>query len=239
VADAAGATVWRWNQAEPFGVNVPDQNPSGLGAFEFPLRFPGQYFDNDTGLTYNRYRNYSSELGRFAESDPIGLRGGLNTFGYVDGNPLDSVDPSGLIKCFYSPVNMNLEGCTLVSRDESDHDLYDWRKTGEVIYLTLTISKPQYGMGPSRPNPKLPVTQPPASPNVVVSQYWEVQFGYDINTQFRQNVLNVEEQWLCSGPDMCRANDPIKSRSITCFSDWIATDNTRRSPWMRGYLKNL
>src|SRR6185436_18569391 len=41
VADAAGTTVWRWDQQEPFGVNVPDENPSGLGVFEFPMRFPG------------------------------------------------------------------------------------------------------------------------------------------------------------------------------------------------------
>lgn len=43
IANQTGQTVWRWDQAEPFGVNVPDENPLGLGAFEFPLRFPGQY----------------------------------------------------------------------------------------------------------------------------------------------------------------------------------------------------
>jgi len=96
VADSAGAAVWWWDQQEPFGVNGPDENPSGLGSFEFPLRFPGQYADKETGLHYNYFRNYDALLGRYVESDPIGLRGGLNTHTYGDGNPLSNTDPLGL-----------------------------------------------------------------------------------------------------------------------------------------------
>jgi len=72
--------VWRWDQQEPFGVNVADENPSGLGAFEFPLRFPGQYFDKETNLHYNYFRDYDSGIGRYVQSDPIGLGGGTNTY---------------------------------------------------------------------------------------------------------------------------------------------------------------
>jgi hypothetical protein len=43
--------VWRWDQQEPFGNNVADENPNGLGAFDLPLRLPGQYFDKETNLT--------------------------------------------------------------------------------------------------------------------------------------------------------------------------------------------
>jgi len=100
VADSAGAAVWRWDQAEPFGVNVPDENPSGLGAFEFPLRFPGQYADKETGLHYNYFRDYDPAVGRYVESDPIGLRGGLNTFAYVSLSPLMAIDTSGLMGMF-------------------------------------------------------------------------------------------------------------------------------------------
>ena len=75
--------MWRWDQQEPFGVNVPDENPSSLGAFEFPLRFPGQYADKETNLYYNYFRDYASDLGRYEQSDPIGLKAGLNTYGYV------------------------------------------------------------------------------------------------------------------------------------------------------------
>jgi len=96
VADATGTTVWRWDQVEPFGVNVPDENPSSLGAFEFPLRFPGQYADKETGLHYNYFRDYDPVVGRYVESDPIGLQGGLNTYLYVSANPISLRDETGL-----------------------------------------------------------------------------------------------------------------------------------------------
>jgi RHS repeat-associated protein len=94
--------VWRWDQQEPFGVNVPDENPSALGVFEFPLRFPGQYFDIETGLHYNHYRDYDANLGRYGRSDPIGLLAGLNTYAYIHSSPLDATDPLGLIDWNFS-----------------------------------------------------------------------------------------------------------------------------------------
>lgn len=97
VADSAGAAVWRWDQAEPFGVNVPDENPSGLGAFEFPLRFPGQYADKETGLYYNYFRDYDAGIGRYVQSDPIGLLADLNTYGYARSSPLVLSDALGLL----------------------------------------------------------------------------------------------------------------------------------------------
>jgi len=97
VADSAGAAVWRWDQQEPFGVNVPDENPSGLSAFEFPLRFPGQYADKETNLHYNYFRDYDPGVGRYVESDPIGLLAGPNTYAYVRGSPLVYSDASGLM----------------------------------------------------------------------------------------------------------------------------------------------
>ncbi len=66
---------------------------AGRGAYSYNLRFPGQYFDAETGLSYNYFRDYDPSLGRYIESDPIGLGGGLNTFGYVD----EKSDPRGLI----------------------------------------------------------------------------------------------------------------------------------------------
>jgi len=97
VANQQGQTVWRWDQQEPFGVNVPDENPSALGVFEFPLRFPGQYADKETNLYYNYFRDcYDPVLGRYCQSDPIGLEGGINTYSYVESSPLDGADPLGL-----------------------------------------------------------------------------------------------------------------------------------------------
>jgi RHS repeat-associated protein len=73
-----------------------NENPSALGAFTYNLRMPGQYFDKETGSFYNYFRDYDPSLGRYVQSDPIGLVGGVNTFGYVESNPLAGFDPFGL-----------------------------------------------------------------------------------------------------------------------------------------------
>jgi RHS repeat-associated protein len=90
------AMVWRWDMAEPFGATAPDQNPSSLGTFSFNQRLPGQVFDAESGLFQNWHREYNPWLGRYMQSDPIGLQGGINTFGYVEGNPLSLTDAMGL-----------------------------------------------------------------------------------------------------------------------------------------------
>ncbi|MDP2325457.1 MAG: RHS repeat-associated core domain-containing protein [Gammaproteobacteria bacterium] len=100
IANQTPATVWRWDNDDPFGGNMANENPSGLGAFEFNLRFPGQYFDKETNQHYNYFRDYSPEIGRSIESDPIGMVGGLNTYGYVKSDPLSRKDPKGLLDPF-------------------------------------------------------------------------------------------------------------------------------------------
>lgn len=90
--------MWQW-QSEPFGSTAADSSPSGQGTFTYNLRFPGQYYDRESGLHYNYYRDYDPKAGRYIQSDPIGLEGGINTYTYVGNNPLTKIDQSGLCPC--------------------------------------------------------------------------------------------------------------------------------------------
>lgn len=97
------AIVWRWDTAEAFGAAPADQNPGGFGTFVFNQRFPGQVFDAETGNHYNWHRDYAPGIGGYAQSDPSGLVGGINTYQYVGGNPLGFTDPRGLAIGDYPP----------------------------------------------------------------------------------------------------------------------------------------
>jgi len=91
---SGNAERWRWD-SDPFGTNAANENPSGLGAFKYTLRFPGQQYDGLAGLYYNYFRDYDPAVGRYVESDPIGLHGGVNTYDYAAQDPLQNIDPTG------------------------------------------------------------------------------------------------------------------------------------------------
>jgi RHS repeat-associated protein len=94
ITDSAQAQRWSWHSA-PYGDTQPNQNPASKGTLVYNLRFAGQYYDKETNNFYNWNRDYESTTGRYIQSDPIGLSGGINTYGYVNGNPLLSIDPTG------------------------------------------------------------------------------------------------------------------------------------------------
>lgn len=97
----SNSVVWRWPlETSAFGQHPAQSDPDGDGqVLTFNLRYPGQYFDSESGLHYNYFRDYEAGVGRYIESDPIGLRGGISTYGYVGSRPLYAVDVFGLCKC--------------------------------------------------------------------------------------------------------------------------------------------
>jgi RHS repeat-associated protein len=99
--DSAKDIVWTWG-GEAFGSNLPDEDPDNDSTdTTVNLRFPGQYFDAETGHHYSYFRDYEPLMGRYVQSDPIGLLGGLNQFTYVDLRPTSAMDPLGLDASLY------------------------------------------------------------------------------------------------------------------------------------------
>ena len=95
ITDSTQAKRWTWHDA-PYGDTLPNEKPGTAAALVYNLRFPGQYFDKETNTHYNWHRDYESTTGRYIESDPIGLKGGPNSYSYVAGNPMVKIDPQGL-----------------------------------------------------------------------------------------------------------------------------------------------
>ncbi|MDR1995004.1 RHS repeat-associated core domain-containing protein, partial [Azonexus sp.] len=81
----------------PFGNSPPEEDPDGDGIlFTLNLRFPGQYYDRETNLNYNYFRDYDPLTGRYIQADPIGLAGGsMSLYTYAGNDPLRFIDPDG------------------------------------------------------------------------------------------------------------------------------------------------
>jgi RHS repeat-associated protein len=113
--------VWRWDlTGDVFGASAPNEDPDGDGVrLTLNLRFPGQQYDAATGLHYNYYRDYDPTVGRYVQSDPIGLLGGMSTYGYANLSPGSFTDPLGLKgkglggrigQALFSPIYQRLGG---------------------------------------------------------------------------------------------------------------------------------
>ena len=106
VVSDGNQAIWRWDLitgnastggSNAFGDRPANQDPDGNGkSYRFDLRFPGQIHDPETQLNYNYFRDYEPGTGRYVESDPIGLNGGVSTYGYVSQKPLTKTDFLGL-----------------------------------------------------------------------------------------------------------------------------------------------
>ncbi|MDM0037171.1 RHS repeat-associated core domain-containing protein [Variovorax sp. J22P271] len=92
LTDDKGKIVWEGDY-KAFG----KAKATSFDGFTNNIRFQGQYFDEETGLHYNRYRYYDPIGGRYVSKDPIGLAGGLDKYLFADGNPTKNIDPRGLM----------------------------------------------------------------------------------------------------------------------------------------------
>ncbi|MGH8051990.1 MAG: RHS repeat-associated core domain-containing protein, partial [Arenimonas sp.] len=100
--------VWRWNITNTaFGEHAASNNPDGDAVtYTFNLRYPGQVFDAESGTHYNYLRDgYEPGTGRYTQSDPAGLRGGISTYSYVYGDPIGMKDPLGLWGDGHTPMD--------------------------------------------------------------------------------------------------------------------------------------
>ncbi|MHB1057071.1 MAG: RHS repeat-associated core domain-containing protein [Rhodanobacter sp.] len=102
VTNSAGTVIWSWAyQGNPFG----EQQPTSATGYVLNLRFPGQYYDAETGTSYNLFRTYESATGRYLQPDPMGQAAGPSLYTYVKNNPLTAVDPTGLVGYIWQSGN--------------------------------------------------------------------------------------------------------------------------------------
>ncbi|GLQ93473.1 hypothetical protein GCM10007901_24240 [Dyella acidisoli] len=132
IADSSGNTVWTWAyQSNAWG----EVGPTSSG-YTYNLRFPGQYFDIETGLHYNNQRDYDPATGRYWEADPIGFNGGQSSlYLYVNAGPLNSYDPLGLTVYWYARP-------THITGD------YSWVNDVGITHQWIKTDTYEAGMGP-------------------------------------------------------------------------------------------
>jgi len=136
VTTSTGTTIWQWAyDGNPFG----EKAPTSSDGYTLNLRFPGQYFDVESDLTYNVYRDFEAATGRYLQSDPLGVLIDSSTYAYALHRPLNIIDPTGL-----APPNNNA-----------------WRNLCVVYFLLCN----QNNLTPGTPPPDSPGSyEAPADP---------------------------------------------------------------------------
>jgi RHS repeat-associated protein len=200
-------TNWQWPYSA-FGEEPPTQrkyrfvNPAtvNLGetttaaALNYNLRFAGQVADVESGLFYNYFRSYDPKQGRYSQSDPIGLAGGWNRFGYVGGNPLKYTDPYGLQKTL---------------RDLLGPDYKDQPPPPD--YPTTTDKRPYLPPPPPPPPPPEPPSGAEPWPGAndwrgqCIRLYTQCKtFNWTGSCDSCLNKCTAQQEWPFSGPGACR-----------------------------------
>jgi RHS repeat-associated protein len=151
--DASQQVVWRSAQGA-FGQALDGVGQSAAARTQINLRFPGQYFDAETGNHYNYLRDYDPRAGRYLQPDPLGIAGGLNVYAYAANDPQGNRDPLGLMP---EPDDEGLPNPTLFGT--FIHIIF----AGQV--QTFNVGQPGWGANDSRIVPGLGSTWPALRPD--------------------------------------------------------------------------
>ena len=173
--------VWRANY-DAFGASR-----ILLNEIELNLRFPGQYFDEETGMHYNYFRDYDPSLGRYLQSDPIGLGGGINTYLYALGNPASLIDTLGL-----ELTSVTLPGIGLTFLDDKfistvEAFINDARNAGITIIVTEAFRTTEYQRGLSKNSNAIT----PAGAGTILHEA-----GYAIDISWRRIPTSMKERLI-------------------------------------------
>jgi RHS repeat-associated protein len=206
---------WRSDQADPFGSAAPNQNPASIGVFNYNPRFPGQFYDVESNLHYNYFRDYDPRVGRYTQSDPIGLAGGINTYAYVFNQPTKYTDPDGRIvpaiaACAANPACVAAVGAGAIVVGAAARDAYDrWTRRPEPIRLD-----PGYvpGQWPPRDPPTDKPERWPQDPKNQCIRLYAIckDFSWTGNCDNCLRRCIAEQEWpfhLCDGPKGCKGDD--------------------------------
>ena len=177
MTDGTGAVVWRATY-DPFG----EATIAGVSTVELNVRFPGQYYDQETGLHYNYFRYYDPETGRYITSDPIGLLGSLNTYAYVGGKPTSFIDPLGLYDVFiggggdsFSAIVRSYRGDFAREFSDRKTDYFGWGDSAGILDAIRSTR---------RDNPCAPIN--------LIGHSWGGDTAVDVAAALNADGINVD-----------------------------------------------
>ena len=219
--DQSKQVVWRWD-SDAFGTTAANDDPDQDGTSTvINHRFKGQYFDEETGLHYNYFRYYDPSAGRYVSSDPIGLRGGVNTFSYVSNSPLIHVDPYGLF-CQFEPWG----------RKEKDYTGKTRPKWGDTTEETLILS-----CWPGTPGSPCVFWKTIYTKTGVLEREYRIrQYGKFVCYLFNRCTMKLEKT---SEIDSQRDSDPMwEDTDEKIERKWDSEGHTEGYPWGPDDLPN-